>query len=364
MAHITENLTTYRIVLLMAILCCGCLNLSAQNVLTGSSNLFRDSDIVMMQPMDYSWAGDEGENVVWNFSAVRESKGEHSIEFHAGSLGAIQKIEDDNIYTYYYRDSSLYQTGFENRLWKINYKQPKLVIGYPFQFGDSICASFSGYGTYCGDHKVAQSGKIYILADGHGCLILSANDTLKYVLRVYTLTTTAMAMDMNSVGIDTSNLRQVIEERYDWYAPGYRYPVYTTIVSTSYSNLQPVATKKKAYRLSITDSNLQTDAVNDSIQHAESQSKAHPVGVDKDIIHYTVHQSGNLVSIEFTVDDQATVTMLVSDIMGVIYCKDSRNCAPCDKGTITLDCSGLHQGQYVLYINVNGKVYSEHIAIG
>lgn len=294
MAHITKNLTTYRIVLLMAILCCGCLNLSAQNVLTGSSNLFRDSDIVMMQPMDYSWAGDEGENVVWNFSAVRESKGEHSIEFHAGSLGAIQKIEDDNIYTYYYRDSSLYQTGFENRLWKINYKQPKLVIGYPFQSGDSICASFSGYGTYCGDHNVAQLGQVCVLADGYGSMALSAGDI---------------------------------------------------------------------YRLSVDESQLLADDVNDSIRQIDSQYEAGQVDADKDIIHYQVHQNGNVVSIDYTIDERATITSLVSDVMGIVYRRSTRNCSAGENSTITLDCTGLRHGHYVLYLNVNGKVYSGNVLV-
>lgn len=294
MAHITKNLTTYRIVLLMAILCCGCLNLSVQNVLTGSSNLFKDSDIVMMQPMDYSWAGDEGENVVWNFSAVRESKGEHSIEFHAGSLGAIQKIEDDNIYTYYYRDSSLYQTGFENRLWKINYKQPKLVIGYPFQSGDSICASFSGYGTYCGDHNVAQLGQVCVLADGYGSMALSAGDI---------------------------------------------------------------------YRLSVDESQLLADDVNDSIRQIDSQYEAGQVDADKDIIHYQVHQNGNVVSIDYTIDERATITSLVSDAMGIVYRRSTRNCSAGENGTITLDCPGLRHGHYVLYLNVNGKVYSGNVLV-
>lgn len=363
MVHITKNLTTYRIVLLMAILCCGCLNLSAHNVLTGASNLFRDSDIVMMQPMDYSWAGDEGENVVWNFSAVRESKGEHSIEFHAGSLGAIQKIEDDNIYTYYYRDSSLYQTGFENRLWKINYKQPKLVIGYPFQSGDSICASFSGYGTYCGDHNVAQLGQVCVLADGYGSMALSAGDMLRNVLRVYTLTTTSMAMDMDTAVIDSSNLRQVIEERYDWYARGYRYPVYTTIVSTSYANLQPVAFKKAAYRLSVDESQLLADEVNDSIKQVDSRAETEQETIDKDIFHYQVHQNGRMVSVDYILDEPATVTSLISDVMGMVYHRSSFQRCSGEYYTLTFDCSGLRQGQYILYINVNGRPYSEHIAL-
>lgn len=186
MAHITKNLTTYRIVLLMAILCCGCLNLSAQNVLTGSSNLFRDSDID---------------------------------------------------------------------------------------------------------------------------------------------------------------------------------PVYTTIVSTSYANLQPVAFKKAAYRLSVDESQLLADDVNDSIKQVDSRAETEQETIDKDIFHYQVHQNGRMVSVDYILDEPATVTSLISDVMGIVYRRSTRNCSAGENSTITLDCTGLRHGHYVLYLNVNGKVYSGNVLV-
>lgn len=68
-------------------------------------------------------------------------------------------------------------------------------------------------------------GKVAIQADGLGKLILSERDTLDNVLRVHTQTTTLMAMDVNYAEIDSIHPKQEIEDKYEWYYKGFRYPV-------------------------------------------------------------------------------------------------------------------------------------------
>lgn len=92
-------------------------------------------------------------------------------------------------------------------------------------------------------------GKVAIQADGLGKLILSERDTLDNVLRVHTQTTTLMAMDVNYAEIDSIHPKQEIEDKYEWYYKGFRYPVCIVIQKSSYDISTPIGSSFLAYRI-------------------------------------------------------------------------------------------------------------------
>lgn len=334
----------------------------AQNTLTKATNLMRNADTVNYQSMEYSYQRDNGKDAVWDFSDIDGLDEEYPLSFVIDTLGNYMMEDDNGLSTYSLFSDLLKRTREENRLQRIVYHQPKLAMKYPLQYGDSLSLPFSGAGTYCGDHHIRVSGQVNIQADGLGTLILPRLDTLHNALRVYTLTSTSIAMDMDSISLDTARIRQEIAERYDWYVRGYRYPLYGTVLRTSYSGLTPVAKRQCAYSLQ-PDGLLyaSADVANDSILHNDSISRDKQARAEKNIIHYTVDVYGSTVSLNYTLDEDASVTSLVSSVMGIIYRQNRRNSKAGEGGTIQFDCSGLRRGQYILYINVNGKVYNEKV---
>lgn len=343
--------------------CLSCNEAYAQNVLNGSSNMLRNGDCVAMQPLDFSWEGATGEKVVWDFSGIDNLGGSREVELMQDSLGNYHKTENFDMYTYMFSGDSLLLAVKENRLEHIIYNLPKVAMVYPFQYGDSLMANFSGDGSYCGDHQVRVCGQVRVKADGFGSLILSDKDTLDNVLRVYTMTTTSMAVDMDSAKIDPERLKQEIEEKYEWYARGYRYPLYETVLRTSYSNLVPVATKGFAYRLLPDSITLQQDEENDSIRKSDLAGKHEGDSSNDDIIHYQVHKKGCDVTVEYSLDKDAHIIGIVADIMGIVYKTVSQSGKAGDQLAMAFNCQGLRPGQYVIYINVNGKVYNEKISL-
>ena len=348
--------------LIFIFMCLSCFNAHAQNILNSSSNMMRNNDCVTMQSVDFSWAGKDGKNIYWDFSDIGNLEVNHNLNFSNDSLMTFQKIEDSDIYTYKLICNQLQQIKKENRLERINYDHPKIIMTYPFQYGDSVISNFSGSGCYCIDHKIKVSGQVKIMADSYGSLIISKNDTLNNVLRVYTITTTSIAMDMDSVNINSCNLKQEIEEKYDWYAKGYRYPLFETIQRTSYSDLMPVATKKYAYRL-LPDSINIKDQENDSILRKEILEKEITNKQNEDIIHYKIQNNDNNVNIEYTLDKEASVVGIIADAMGIVYSNVKQNGKSGENFSMNFNCQGLHRGQYIIYINVNGKVYNEKISL-
>ena len=344
--------------------------IQGQNVISKEANLFRANDTFIMEKMEYSWTGDKGISRFWDFSNAETLRNDSQIEFYSDSIENFQRVENRIISTYSLDNNFLNQTAYENRLEKINYNKAKISMKYPFQYGDSLVSDFSGKGRYCGDHDIKVEGQILLQADGYGTLVLSERDTLKNTLRVYTLTTTSIAIDMDSAKINQDELRQEIEEKYEWYVRGYRYPLYKTIQRTSYNNLEPIASKSFAYRLLPNDINISKDAINDSIKKSDIarsddilEESITKYSSQKNIMHYNVDVNGRVITLNYTLDDKGSVNMIIADILGVVY---KRNCKLTEAGetvSVTFNCSNLKSGKYVLYMNVNGKVYNEKIIL-
>lgn len=340
--------------------------LEAQNSITIESNLMRNADSFNMQRMEYSWSGDKGKDQVWDFSNVKSQSDEYPIEFFSDSVKSFRKIEPQGIYGFMLDSYRLKQTEYESRLEKISYDKEKLAMRYPFQYGDSLVSSFSGKGRYCGDHKIKVEGQVLLQADGEGILILSERDTLRNVLRVYTLTATSLAIDMDSAVIDTTSLKQEIEERYDWYVRGYRYPLYETVQRTSYNNLEVIAGKSYACRLLPNDLSLSVDKANDSIRSEDATRKVEEIEQQQsqeEIIHYKVDVNGDNITLNYNLDVDGTVNTLIADVMGLVYKHGSHTTKAGENQSLTFNCSNLKRGKYILYMNVNGKVYSEKIVL-
>ena len=65
----------------------------------------------------------------------------------------------------------------------------------------------------------------------------------------------------------------------------------------------------------------------------------------------------------YDLDEDATITTIVANHMGML-CVSRQWTQNAGQGYSTqIDCNGLLPGVYILYINVNGKVYSEKVTL-
>lgn len=338
------------------------LQLWGQNVLTRKANILGDSAKITYQLIEFSNPGYAGDGEVWDFSTMRDLKKDYNILLKKDSLSLWNKVEGKAIYSYVLQADTLGQVGFENRLTKIQYIKKKLAMRYPLQYGDTVSSLFKGYGKYCGDHFVKVEGQVVVDADGFGKLILSEQDTLDNVLRVQTVTTTAMAMGVDTAKIDTTNLKQEIEEKYEWYAKGFRYPVYTLIQKSSFSNLEFVGSTSLAYRILPENFAVIEDIVNDSIRKSEELHKEN-ILAKKDRFHYTLTNRNGGIDIDYTSDDDANIIAMVTSSNGILYRRQNVVARGGEVGKIHVNTAGLFPGQYILYLNVNGKIHSKIISV-
>ena len=333
-------------------------NANSQILLTKDQIGLREGEF-FRKIMGYFNPGDSGPNCLWDFSNLENSELSQNVIQKTDSLGQMVVLDDKRITYYMMRGDSLLEIGQESPLKEISYYKPLYSMKYPLAVGDSISKVFEGYGVYCGDHYYKETGICSVVADGFGDVVLSEKDTLKNVVRVYRLKSYSVAMDIEPFRIDSARLKQVIEEKYEWYAPGYNKPVFETVTSTSYANLFPLGTTQSAYCY-LPDYPI-SDLKNQQSGDTQQQNEGDEQGSMQDIIHYQVNTDGYHVNIDYDLDAPANVTMLIASQMGMVYFTKRFTQ---DAGTgyhSSFDIGGLPSGVYVLYINVNGKIHHENI---
>lgn len=343
------------------------LGIKAQNIITFENNSPRCDDIIEKQQVSYVPSGDAGEGIVWDFSGVRV-KNDLSNEFYCESDSTILfETTSNSINKYHVTNQELNLTGYETPYQSMIYNQPILQVAYPFSYGQVSVHDYSGMGKYCNTKGLQNTGNVRIEADATGIMYLSDSDTVNNVTRIHSIRSGAYGMCNidDTTTLVRDNMKQEIEERYQWYALGYRYPVFETISISYYDNMELVSCKQTAYRYLPEMQRQLDDEDNERILQEENEKLNDNDNNDNDenidILHYDVSVNGNTINLKYDLDKDANITILVCNYMGCTF-KHMSFKATSGKGLETdIDCSGLSPDIYVLYINVNGKIYNEKI---
>ena len=321
------------------------------------------ADSLVKSRIRYFSPGMGGRDRVWDFSQKLRSKGSSQVMFMKDSTGVVSFIEPGKISYYRTTPDSLILLGSESALEKREYAMNKESKIFPLAYGDSISKPFRCEGMYCGDHPFREAGMTTVKVDAEGAIVLAENDTLRNVLRVHTIDSYAVCMGLDSAALDTARLTQVIDERYEWYLPGAQYPIIEDVTSTTFFNMEAIGTTRYAYCNLPEDETAcyvtPDDEDGTDVQDGFSE-EGQPI---PDIIHYDIETQGKVIHMSYDLDEEATITTIVANQMGMVYMSRQWTQEAGQGYSTQVDCNGLHSGMYILYINVNGKVYSEKVTL-
>ncbi len=318
----------------------------AQTRITYEGNGLTHGDTLIVEQVEYTGAGPSGENVVWDFSgSYAKGKCRHCYAMSPDSLSLLFSDKED-LYTYRQDEDSLTLLREEGRLSYINYDRPVFIMKYPMNYGDAFQRSFRGEGMYSGWFHIRRMGTTIVEADGKGTLIRAEGDTLRDVLRIHTVTTAAIRQNTDSATNDKDMHQQEITERYKWFIKGLRHPAYETTISTYYSEGKPFAMTCGAFRFMGSPA-YSSKQMRDSILLASNDS----------IFSFQLAPEANRVTIHYELACTAKLRVIVADAMGVLHLNESFS-SEAGSHKYIFDVTGLKRGQYVIYINVNGKVYN------
>ena len=335
-------------------------SVNAQNCIDFDTNGLRIGDSLSVACLPYTDVGENGEKQLWDFSNL-PCESSRDVWFVEDSVGYTKLIGvDENSHLRINKDSLLL-SAYENPQLRICFDKPKLNMMYPLYYGDRHVSSFAGKGMYCGQHYLWKKGVTEIEADGEGTLILQEGDTLRNVLRVYCLTTASVRMSSDSLLTDSARYQQNIEERYLWFARGYRYPVFEVLTSTLYDEMEPIYTEQWSRKLRLRSECLVTDSINKEIQYMDSLSTANCNIAN--VISYTLTTENNRVIISYNLTAHARIHVIVADVMGVAH-RNMTTVHDAGEGyDMQIDLNGLRRGRYIIYMNVNGKVFNHKVEV-
>lgn len=319
------------------------------------TNAPRCGDSYTLRQLDYFSPGNEGKDVVWDFSELKSTGRKVQKEYFLSTDSVLSCVDGESLSRYSLTDDTLYCLGYDTRLKHMDYTQPMTMMTYPFSYGYSITNPYGGTGDYCKRLILKNGGTLMVEADAEG--VIKEGDTLKNVLRVHTTRLNSVSMHALSDTLmsDTSRMKQEIEERYAWYVRGYRYPMYETSSICFYDNMTPVSCIQKAKHYCADDMSEMSDSINEEILATDSIANV----AEQDIIHYTIKNDGCTLTMDYSLDADASINALVSNSRGMLYGRRSTRQPAGTDYQMDFEIVSLPKGEYVLYVNVNGKVYNE-----
>ena len=321
------------------------------------------ADSLQKSKICYFSPGRGGKGRVWDLSRRLGSWESSQVMFVKDSTCMVAVLEPGKISYYRTTPDSLVLTASESPLEKRDYVWEKVLKRFPLEYGDSIVQRFRCEGVYCGSHPFREVGTTTVKTDAVGSVVLAENDTLRNVKRVHTIDSYSVCMDISVEALDTAKLTQVIDERYEWFVPESQYPIIEEVTSTTYLDQEAIGTTRCAY------CNLPEDQAAYYITQEFEDDNDRPDGslgeeTDKpDIIHYKVEKTGSVINIFYDLDAEASICTIVASHMGMTYRYREWTQGGGQGCSAQIDCVGLPHGTYILYINVNGIVYSEKIAL-
>jgi len=240
--------------------------------------------------------------------------------------------------------------GYESNLFLVKYEEPEIYLHFPMAVGSVVNGNFSGSGMYCDKIQLRHTGSYHTEALKKGCLVTEDGDTINNVLLVYTKRSNHISLD----SLQYSQNSVFYEQVFRWYADGYRYPImfrrsvsvnskYDDNTTTSVTYLYPHQCKE-----------------NLDVFGGKTIKKENANSLQEEF-SYQAMLSGRTIEIECHLTSSMTVKALLVDSKGCLCKSVSKNCI--DGSCFYVDCNSLPMGQYVLYLEVNGKKYSKNFLI-
>jgi len=324
---------------------------SVRGQLRSELNLSRPGDQIIKQQVEYIHTGPNGRDVVWDFSKVNIVNAEYPLIFYrkdANDLTQIIGWEHETQYAYSQEDDHIFLTSYNNKSVEMSFELPELHMRFPLHYGDTLNSQFSGKGRYFRDFEIVSSGKTTIEADASGILIIPGNDTLSNVLRV------KRVREYENIGVTGTRM---ILETYNWYAPGYRYPVFETVKSFVIEGNIKKEDYSTAFYFPLSGLEALIDPDNEAIREESKQ--------DRNIL-LSCYVAPTLVDSECTLFFELSVNALINiklcDIMGnTVSLHRHQLQLSAGKHEEKILMIGLRKGYYVVHISANNYTTNQII---
>jgi len=261
----------------------------------------------------------------WDFSNSRYLGQEKEVFFVGNDSNRIKMIDKDAILDFSQDKEHLLLKHLQTPLLNIDFGNSFEYLKFPFPLNDSLTCQIEGKGTYCSKNKLVLSGTCCTKAMAKGKLIMPYNDSLNNTLLIQ------RNIVANIEASFKKGERKVLEQSFAYAA---------NVEGMSHlEDEQNKELKDKMRGISLESNTKQGD------------------------ISYKVSVNGKKVCLSYSLVSDAQLRLLICNTSGMVFKSASLQQQAGNDYRKDFDCSGLPLGEYVLYLYVNGKAYSEKVIL-
>ncbi len=352
-----------------------------------SRYLFKPGDKLHRQRIESFSVGEKGNDIVWDYSNIKTNDTDYIIEYTLDCErdGVIAQIINNTRY-YYKQDSvSISNVGYENNNITAEYDRAETILPLPLEYAKKVSGVFHGICMYCENLMMRQFGTYNVEIDGKGTLLLPNGKTLNNVYRIHSVKEIC-----NTIYEDIHTKKELLElidsihrftedsitilvsdlcnnpkhtETYKWYAEGYRYPIIEATVCV-YEGKNTVNTiiayycapdeQEKLYDKE--NENIRSNSNKKQADKQENVNERQTDSNDGDNLYSIYINGNNIIVANYT---NTEFSAILSDSAGITY----KSAKGRSTDSISIDCTGLRHGEYVMRIEIRGTIFSNKIKI-
>ena len=261
----------------------------------------------------------------WDFSNSRYLGQEKEVFFVGNDSNRIKMIDKDAILDFSQDKEHLLLKHLQTPLLNIDFGNSFEYLKFPFPLNDSLTCQIEGKGTYCSKNKLVLSGTCCTKAMAKGKLIMPYNDSLNNTLLIQ---------------------RNIV----------------ANIEASIKKGERKVLVQSFAYAANVEGMSHLEDE-----QNKELKDKMRGISLESNTkqgdISYKVSVNGKKVCLSYSLVSDAQLRLLICNTSGMVFKSASLQRQAGNNYRQDFDCSGLPLGEYVLYIHVNDKAFSEKVHI-
>ena len=262
---------------------------------------------------------------LWDFSNSKYLGQEKEVFFVGNDSNRIKMIDKDAILDFSQDKEHLLLKHLQTPLLNIDFGNSFEYLKFPFPLNDSLVCQIEGKGTYCSKNKLVLSGTCCTKTMAKGKLIMPYNDSLNNTLLIQ------RNIVANIEASIKKGERKVLEQSFAYAA---------NVEGMSHlEDEQNKELKDKMRGISLESNTKQGD------------------------ISYKVSVNGKKVCLSYSLVSDAQLRFLICNTSGMVFKSASLQRQAGNNYRQDFDCSGLPLGEYVLYIHVNDKAFSEKVHI-
>lgn len=301
---------------------------------------------------------DGGRDVTWNFSVSKKTDAQRvRFVFSGDTLFSLYDLEC--IRRFSLNDIGISLVSYEKPLIRFYYPESVPMLPDNISFGDSLSYVFSISGLYCDKYEISGKGVTTIKCDAYGKIIENGRDTINDMIRVHRVNKAFVTVKKPFIESFDYNDMTETEESYIWLDVHNGLPLYKYEICTLGDDTGLFFNNRKTVRFCF---DREADSADDMCVIDSSYVKGENI-VDKCIIDYDISNDLGKIVINYNLTEDAEVVVLLCDVSGIPYFSKRNKVLSDRTHTVTINTSGLRRGRYVIYIKVNGKVYSEKVNI-